>query len=37
MWMGYPIEGYCEMLANGALVYPSSGGRYHAKGCMALG
>jgi len=24
-------------LANGALVYPSHGGRYHAKDCKALG
>jgi len=23
-------------LANGAVVYPSQGGRYHAEGCMAL-
>jgi hypothetical protein len=23
-------------LANGALVYPSQGGRYRAEGCMAL-
>jgi len=26
-----------HMLATGALVYPSQGGRYCAKGCMALG
>jgi len=26
-----------QMLANGALVYPSQGGRYRAVGCMALG
>ena len=25
------------MLANGAVVYPSQGGRYRAEGCMALG
>jgi hypothetical protein len=25
------------MLANGALVYPSQGGRYRAVGCIALG
>jgi hypothetical protein len=24
-------------LANGALVYPSQGGRYRAEGCIALG
>jgi hypothetical protein len=24
-------------LANGALVYPSHSGRYHAEGCMAMG
>jgi len=24
-------------LANGALIYPSQGGRDHAEGCMALG
>jgi hypothetical protein len=26
-----------HMLANGALVYPSQGGRYGAEGCKALG
>jgi hypothetical protein len=26
-----------HMLDNGALVYPSQGGRYRAEGCMALG
>jgi len=26
-----------HMLANGALVYPSQGGRYRAEGCMARG
>ena len=24
------------MLANGALIYPSQGGRYRAEGCVAL-
>jgi hypothetical protein len=26
-----------HMVANGALVYPSQGGRYRAEGCKALG
>jgi hypothetical protein len=26
-----------HMLANGAVVYPSQGGRYCAEGCMVLG
>ena len=32
-WWGLPRH----MLAKGALVYPSQGGRYRAEGCMALG
>ena len=35
--VGYPDEGYYDMLDSGALVYPSQQGRYHAEGCMALG
>jgi hypothetical protein len=33
---GIPCRGL-PPLANGALVYPSIGGRYRAEGCMALG
>jgi len=25
------------MLANGALVYPTQGGKHYAEGCMTLG
>jgi len=33
-----PCKGFLQhMLANRALVYPSQGGRYCAKSCMALG
>jgi hypothetical protein len=35
---GIPCWGLLQhTLANGALVYPSQGGWYHAEGCMALG
>ena len=35
---GIPWWGLLQhRLANSALVYPSQGGRYRAKGCMALG
>jgi len=35
---GTPCRGLLwHTLANGALVYPSQGGRYRAEGCMALG
>jgi hypothetical protein len=37
VWRGHPVQGYYDMLANGALVYPSQSGRYRAEGCMALG
>ena len=37
MWRGYPVEGYYDTLANGALVYPSQGGRYGVEGCITLG
>jgi hypothetical protein len=32
---GLPCRGYYDILANGAMIYPSQGGRY--QGCMALG
>jgi predicted small integral membrane protein len=36
--VGVPWWGLLRhMLANGAVVYPSQGGRYRAEGCMALG
>jgi hypothetical protein len=34
--VGYPDEGYYDMLDSGALVYPHEGGRYRAECCMAL-
>ena len=34
---GILYRGYYDMLANGALAYPSQGGRYCAEGCKALG
>jgi len=34
---GIPCWGYYDVLANGALVYPSQGRRYRAEGCKALG
>ena len=35
--VGTPLWGLLRhMLVNGALVYPSQGGRYRAEGCMAL-
>ena len=34
---GYTLMRFAVTHANGALVYPSQGGRYRAEGCMALG